>query len=680
VNDHAEFSRGNWHQSVDSGGICTLSLDKLGSSVNTLSKVVLEELETELDRISGNSRLTGLVIHSDKESSFIVGADITEFDAIADAQTGASLAARGQAIFEKLERLRIPTVAAINGHALGGGLELALACNYRVASESYERCLGLPEVQLGIHPGFGGTIRLVQLLGAPLALDLILTGRQLSPIEAMSVGLVDHLVHGRDLLRACKTVLKDRPPRQRAALWKRVLGWQPIRSRIAAKLRKSVKKKAAPEHYPAPFAIIDLWERHGAHGSDAYRAEAESIGRLFVTPTCRNLVRVFRLRERLKGLAPKGVALTRAHVVGAGVMGGDIAAWCALQGIEVSLQDANPDAIDGAMARAGELFARRLPAPGAADAALARLNRDATRASLPAQIAIEAVVEKLAVKREVFADLESRLGSDAVIASNTSSLRLEDLSLGMRRPERLVGLHFFNPVAKMPLVEVIATESTDRAVVNTTMAFVTQIGKLPLPCRSAPGFVVNRILTPYMFEALRAHEDGHGLEEIDDAAEAFGMPVGPIELADQVGLDVALHVARILVDTLGEPPPDSLEAMVAKNLLGRKTGAGFYRYEGGRPVKSRGGSQISQRLQDRLLLPLLNESVACIEEEVVADYDLLDAAAVFGTGFAPFRGGPIRYARERGVPAVIAALESLAAEHGERFKPHAGWQKLLAET
>jgi 3-hydroxyacyl-CoA dehydrogenase/enoyl-CoA hydratase/3-hydroxybutyryl-CoA epimerase len=664
----------HWRHRVDADRICRLTLDKQSSSGNSLSRDVLDELDESLEEISATDGLRGLIIESGKESGFIPGADINEFDSIDSAERGAALAAKGQSILAKLAALPIPTVAAINGYALGGGLELALACDYRVALESYDRNLGLPEVQLGIHPGFGGTVRAVQLLGAPRALDLMLTGRQLSPVEAHAIGLVDRLASAHDLVRASKSILQESPPSRRASLALRILNLQPLRTLMARRIRSRVARKAPREHYPAPYAIIDLWAKFGARGEAAYRAEAASIGRLFLTPTARNLVRVYKLRERLKRLAPKSAAVQHVHVVGAGVMGGDIAAWCALRGLNVSLQDQVPAAVDAALGRAADLFGRRLRAPGAADAAKRRLRADALGESTPsADIVIEAIVERLEVKREIFADLEARATANAILSSNTSSLRIEDIARGLSQPQRLVGLHFFNPVAKMPLVEVVRGELTDDEVFSHTMAFVAQIGKLPLPCKSAPGFVVNRILMPYLIEALRAHEDGRTLEEIDATALAFGMPVGPIELADQVGLDIALHVAEILAKALGGEIPELLASTVEKGNLGVKTGQGFYRYAGRKPQKRPFAGPIDAKLQDRLILPLLNESVACVSEGIVDDADLLDAGAVFGTGFAPFRGGPLRYAEERGVDDILARLDALTQELGERFAPHPGW-------
>jgi 3-hydroxyacyl-CoA dehydrogenase/enoyl-CoA hydratase/3-hydroxybutyryl-CoA epimerase len=452
----------------------------------------------------------------------------------------------------------------------------------------------------------------------------------------------------------------------------------PLRSVLAARVRAGVRKRASAKHYPAPYAIVDLWERHGARGEAAMRAEARSIGELLVTPTCRNLVHVFKLRERLRNLAPKDSPIRRVHVVGAGTMGGDIAAWCALKGLDVTLQDRAQQYVEPALARGAELFRKRLRAPGEAEAAARRLRVDLAAAEVgSADLVVEAIVENADAKRALFADLEPRLPVGALIATNTSSIQLETLAGALHDPARFVGLHFFNPVASLPLVEVIRGAQTSEEAVLAATSFVTRIGKLPLPCRSSPGFVVNRLLTPYMLEALHAHADGHSLESIDAAARAFGMPMGPVELADRVGLDVALHVAEILSSVLRSAPPELLRAKVAKGELGVKTKRGFYSYdERGKPIRDRSRSAFDADLPDRLLLPLVNEAVACLHEGVAADADLIDAGVVFGAGFAPFTGGPLRYARTRGIDDVIAKLTQFAQHFGTRFTPHAGWQKL----
>jgi 3-hydroxyacyl-CoA dehydrogenase/enoyl-CoA hydratase/3-hydroxybutyryl-CoA epimerase len=667
----------HWRRSIDENAICWLTFDKAESAANTLSAAALEELAHELDDVQ-HADLRGVVFESAKKTGFILGADIKEFGRLRDATEATAMAGRGQALLGRFADLGVPTVALIDGFALGGGLELALACDYRVAAESYERTLGLPEVQLGIHPGFGGTVRAVQILGTPLALDLMLSGRLISPREALRAGLVDRVVAATELRAVARDLIAARPRPHRAPWYLGLLSRAPLRGLLAARMRREVRRRARPEHYPAPYAIVDLWERHGARGAGAFRDEAASIGRLLVTPTCRNLVRVFELRERLRNLAPKESAVRHVHVVGGGTMGGDIAAWCALKGLTVTVQDRELKFVEPALARARELFSKRLRAPGAAAAAAARLRVDLAAEQVgTADLVVEAIVEKADAKRALFRDLEPKLKVGALIATNTSSIELETLASALARPERFVGLHFFNPVASLPLVEVIRGAQTSAETMQAALSFVTKIGKLPLPCRSAPGFVVNRLLTPYMLEALHAHADGHSLESIDAAAKSFGMPMGPVELADRVGLDVALHVAEILSGVLATAPPDLLRAKVAKGELGVKTGRGFYVYDAkGKPIKQRGADRSDAGLADRLLLPLINEAVACLHEGVVANSDLLDAGVIFGAGFAPFTGGPIRYAQQRGVAEVVATLRGLAERFGTRFTPHEGWQQL----
>lgn len=670
----------HWQRRIDGEGICWLTLDKADASVNVLSQEVLAELDAQLAALE-RDKPRGLIFISGKSTGFIAGADVKEFRGLKSAAQGAELAARGQALLARIGALGIPTVAAIDGFALGGGLELALACDYRVVAEGYERTLGLPEVQLGIHPGFGGTVRAVQLLGAPLALDLMLTGRSLSPKEALACGLVDRIAPKGELAAVALSFVKTRPPRRRAPWHLRCVSLAPVRPFVARTVLKQVRKRARREHYPAPYAIVDLWVRHGGSGQAAYRAEAASIGELLVTSTCKNLVRMFELRERMRNLAPKDSGVRHVHVVGAGTMGGDIAAWCALRGLTVTLQDRAQQYVDPALARARELFRKRLHAPGEADAAQARLRVDLEAEQVgTADLVIEAIVENAEAKRSLFSGLEPRLPEHALIATNTSSIRLEDLSQGLARPERFVGLHFFNPVASLPLVEVIRGGSTSDETMKRALSFVTQIGKLPLPCRSAPGFLVNRILTPYMLEALYAHEDGVALETIDAAAKAFGMPMGPVELADRVGLDVALHVAGILGETLGVTPPKLLQQKVAAGELGVKSGRGFYVYQDGRAQRQKDHPKPDDELADRLILPMINEAVACLAEGIVDDEDLLDAGVVFGTGFAPFTGGPLHYARERDCAAVVARLEALAKRFGTRFTPRPGWDRFVGRS
>ncbi|HZD54222.1 MAG TPA: 3-hydroxyacyl-CoA dehydrogenase NAD-binding domain-containing protein, partial [Woeseiaceae bacterium] len=545
--------------------------------------------------------------------------------------------------------------------------------------QTQKAVLGLPEVQLGIHPGFGGTVRSVRICGVRAAMELMLTGKPVTPGKAIRIRLIDRIVGPDNWKQAAREIIaSDRSP-ARAPLPDRLLNLLPARPFVARALRRQVAKRARADHYPAPYAVIDLWRRHGASERTGYEAEARSIAALMCTPTSRNLVRVFFLQNRLKSQGGKPTRpIRKVHVVGAGVMGGDIAAWCALRGLEVTLQDRAEEYIRPAMERADRLFERRIP-----DEAERRETRRRLAADLggegvaEADLVVEAIFENQEAKQQLYARLQPSMKADALLATNTSSLRLEALRTVLDRPRRFIGLHFFNPVAKLPLVEVIRCEDTERAVLDAASAFVRAIGKYPLECKSAPGFVVNRVLAPYLAEAMTMAEAGVPLEAIDRAAEDFGMPAGPIELVDTVGLDIALDVSEVLGAAFGRPVPALLREKVEQKQLGRKSGQGFYRWEDGRPVKAAHGSgepsAVPGDVTDRLMLPMVNEAVACLSEHVVADPDLLDAGVIFGTGFAPFRGGPLQYARDRGVDAVEARLRELEGEHGERFRPHAGW-------
>ncbi len=677
-----------WKMERDADAIVWLTLDTPGVSANVLARGVMQELGRLLESLAG-SPPRGVVIRSGKPSGFIAGADVKEFTTLESAEQGFELARAGQLVLDRIEALRCPTVAAIHGFALGGGLELALACRYRVAVRDERLALGLPEIQLGIHPGFGGTVRSVRLLGVRPAMEMMLTGRPVRADRALRIGLVDRLVAAGELDSAARACVLHPPPRRSAPLVERVLSLAPVRPLVRPILLKQVAAKAPREHYPAPYALIELWARHGARGAGAFVAEARSIADLFGTETARNLVRVFLLQDRLKSLGgtrspgdPRGGAaaapsVKHVHVIGAGVMGGDIAAWCALRGFTVTLQDRAEEFVAPALERAAQLFEKRLRDPQTIAAARSRLRADVAGDAVPAaDVVIEAIFESLNAKRELYATLEPRMKPDALLATNTSSLTLEPLAAKLARPERLVGLHFFNPVAQMPLVEVVQSAAADPAVVQAALAFARRLDKLPVPCRSAPGFVVNRVLIPYLNEAMLAGEEGIALASIDEAAVRFGMPMGPIELADVVGLDVASDVGEIIAAELGRPAPElgRLKQLVAAKKLGRKTGEGFYRWQDGKPVKPAAGP-VPPDLEDRLILALVNESVACLREGVVAEADLLDAAVIFGTGFAPFRGGPIAYARSRGVAAVVSRLRQLAERCGSRFAPDPGWAR-----
>jgi 3-hydroxyacyl-CoA dehydrogenase / enoyl-CoA hydratase / 3-hydroxybutyryl-CoA epimerase len=677
-----ETSPSAWRMERDADGIVWLIADKPGTSTNVLSSHVLRELNGLLDEIA-SAVPKGVVVLSAKKSGFIAGADIKEFTGITSAESGYRLIHAGQQVFDRLESLPCPTVAAVHGFALGGGLELALACRYRVAVGDQRLSLGFPEVQLGIHPGFGGTVRSVRLIGVRPAMEMMLTGKPVRAEKALRLGLVDRLAPASELRSAARQLILESPPRHRPGLTERALSWPFMRFIVQRSLTGQVAQKVRREHYPAPYAMIDLWTRYGAHGGLAFEAEARSIAHLFTTETARNLIRIFLLQDRLKALGGQSpTELERVHVVGAGVMGGDIAAWSALRGFQATLQDRELKLIEPALKRARLLFEKRLRDPEKVQEATARLTADVAGDGIAqADVVIEAIFESLDAKRELYAALEPRMKPGAILATNTSSIVLESLAERLREPQRLVGLHFFNPVPQMPLVEIIHSAATDPAVVQTALAFTRRLDKLPVPCRSAPGFIVNRVLMPYLHEAMYAAQQGVPIAVIDEAAQAFGMPMGPIELADVVGLDVAAHVGEIIAADLGRPSPNltRLRELVSLGKLGRKSGAGFYLWRDGKPVKPAAAAEPPPRdLIDRLILVLVNECAACLRERIAEDADLIDAAVVFGTGFAPFRGGPLAYARSRGVAAVVERLEELAARYGARFQPDSGWAQVTA--
>jgi len=669
-----------WSLQIDADRIAWLVCDTPGASTNVLSAPVLRDLATQLEEIAAKPP-AGVVIRSAKTSGFIAGADIKEFLKIRTPEEGYELVRAGQTVLQALEYLPCPSVAALHGFALGGGLELALACTYRVGADDAKLSLGLPEVLLGIHPGFGGTVRAVRLIGVRPALDLMLKGKPYKGSRALAAGLIDELVPPSELLDRAKARLLRSPPKATAPFVDKLLNLGAARPFIARQAASSLRHSVRRDQYPAPYAILDLWQRYGAAGAESYEAEARSISDLMCTPTSRNLVRVFLLQDRLKGLGGKSPAEFRhVHVVGAGVMGGDIAAWSAFRGMTVTLQDRSAELIQPAMDRAKAFFDKRLKDPVAAAAAFARLRMDVNGDGVgDSDVVIEAIFENADAKRALYAQLEPKLKPNAVLATNTSSIEIETLSAGLKDPSRLVGIHFFNPVAQMQLVEIVRGTGTQPQAVQNALQFTRKLDKLPLPCKSAPGFVVNRILTPYVNEALFALESGIPAAVIDRAGKAFGMPMGPIELTDVVGLDVSLHVGRVLAGALQRRVPEILIKRVEQKKLGRKSGEGFYVWRDGKPVMPESAQfAMPADLTDRLILPMLNEAVACLREGVIEDADLLDAGAIFATGFAPFRGGPLHYARERGIADVTARLEELARRYGERFRPDPGWQQFSA--
>jgi 3-hydroxyacyl-CoA dehydrogenase/enoyl-CoA hydratase/3-hydroxybutyryl-CoA epimerase len=658
-----------------------LILDVAGRSANVLSAEVMHELEQALAEVKARKQkgetIDGLIIMSGKAKGFIVGADVTEFENIANETMALEYIRRGQQVLNLVEAMPLPTVAVIHGNCLGGGTELALACDYRIAADDNTTRLGLPEVNLGIHPGFAGTVRLPKLVGPFAAFNMMLTGRALRARAAKRIGLVDDVVPPRHLERAALYFIRTRPRRHKPAWRLRVAGWFPFRPLVAKLVRRQLRKKARSDHYPAPFRIIDLWQQ-GANQEQ----EAASISELVVGDVSRNLVQIFLSGEELKRRGRKaGHDIRHVHVIGAGVMGGDIAAWSALKGFRVSLQDLNEQAVARAMKRAHDLYRQRLKKPRDIQEAMDRLMPDLRGDGLRgADLVIEAVVEKLDVKQQIFRQAEAITKQGALLATNTSSIPLEEIGVGLNDPTRLAGLHFFNPVAKMQLVEIVRGTNTADAVMDRARAFAVAIGRLPLDVKSSPGFLVNRILMPYLMEAMTMVEEGIAMADIDRAATDFGMPMGPIHLADSVGLDICLSVAEELAEPLGMQVPERLRDMVNAGKLGKKSGSGFYRYKNGRPVRRSGTVRRDIPLADRLILRQLNETVACLREKVVSDTRAADAGMVFGTGFAPFRGGPMRYARRQGLDNIQHRFHRLVEAYGKRFEPDAGWSDKKLST
>ncbi|MDH3747632.1 MAG: 3-hydroxyacyl-CoA dehydrogenase NAD-binding domain-containing protein [Gammaproteobacteria bacterium] len=667
----------HWTANKDDNSIVWLKLDKTDGGANVLSGPVLLELNENLNALEADLP-KGLVVYSGKSNGFIMGADIKEFTKIENSDQGYELARLAQKALDRLEQLHCPTVAVINGFALGGGLELAIACDYRIALDSEKRILGFPEVQLGIHPGFGGTVRAVRIAGVRPAMQMMLTGNPINVSKGRRIGLIDKVVDETSWRDAANKLVSTAPPKREAPFVERVLSSAIARPFIRNVLLKQVRSKARKEHYPAPYAIIDLWSRFGAKGDVAYQAEARSLAELMCTDTSRNLVRVFFLQNKLKGQGSKDAPKVRhVHVVGAGVMGGDIASWCAYRGLTVTLQDRELKYVEPALNRAQRLFTKRVRDDHKRAETVSRLTADVNGdGAAQADLIIEAIFEDLDAKQSLYKDLQAKMKPGALLATNTSSIRLEELRKVLDAPQRFIGLHFFNPVSQLPLVEVIRCDDTQQEALDIGFGFVKKISKLPLECASSPGFVVNRILAPYTNEALMLAEEGVALPEIDNAAETFGMPMGPIELVDSVGIDVAMHVAKVLGAAMNRPVPAQLEKLVEAGHFGRKSGQGFYQWVDGKSVKPPSDGQVPADIEDRLILPMLNEAVACLAEGVISDAELLDAGVIFGTGFAPFRGGPLQYARSRGIAAVVERLRALTASYGERFTPHPGWSEL----
>ena len=650
----------DWRFSIDEQQIAWAIFDREGESQNALGRRPLEELMAIVERVEAGARdrsIAGLAILSGKEKGFIVGADVREFEQFTTAAEVTEAISPVLAMLDRIEKMPVPVVCGIHGFCLGGGLELALACHYRIATRDDSTRVGFPEVRLGIFPGFNGTARSIRQAGALAAMPAMLSGSMIRASAARAMGLIDELVASpANLAWSARKAIAQKRRSKPMGGWRNLARQWPVRSLLVSKMRAETAKKAREAHYPAPFRLIDLFEQHGGTLDAMKAAETRAFAPLMVSDTSRNLRRVFKLSEMLKAQAPKDIAFKpmRVHVIGAGVMGADIAGWCVAQGMEVTLQDLSADAIAKGIAAQGKLFARRFRTKPLRDAAKARLIADPNGDGISrADVVIEAIVERVEVKQNLFKSLEGKLKLGAVMATNTSSIMIEDIAAALSDPGRLIGIHFFNPVAQMPLVEIIRGRQSREDDVRKGCAFVTAIDKFPLIVKSNPGFLVNRVLAPYMMSAMQRLERGEPAELLDEAARTFGMPMGPIELADTVGLDVCAHVGRILgLDGAGS----RLESLVAAGKLGKKSGEGFYTWKDGKPVKAEKpyDKGLLERLGRELVEPLIAECEKCRDEGIVDNADLVDAGVIFGTGFAPFRGGPLHYRATSGASATTA--------------------------
>jgi 3-hydroxyacyl-CoA dehydrogenase / enoyl-CoA hydratase / 3-hydroxybutyryl-CoA epimerase len=698
---------------VSGDGVAWLVFDRPDSKVNILTSGVMLRLDALLDEIEAGARagrISAVVVRSGKPASFIAGADVNEIVGITDAAEGARAASLGQRVFLRLERLPVPTVAAIDGACLGGGVELVLACDVRIASDRRETVLGLPEVKLGIIPGFGGTTRLPRLIGLRDALGMILTGANVSARKAQRTGLISERMHADVLYDRAHSLAAElaqhvgdrkrgRGGRRRKPLLARALDDTRIGRRIVLRQARRQIMKETQGHYPAPLRALDVVRRSQRLPLEAaLDIEAHALGELVVSDISKNLIHVFQLLEAAKKTGPTvaPAAVARVAVLGAGVMGGGIAQLLAYRDIDVRLKDINAEALGVGLRHARQMFDRLVKRN--------RLERrDAERhmaAIAPTleytgfgtvDVVIEAVIEQMDIKQQVLRETESHVRADCVLTTNTSSLSVTEMQAALARPDRFAGMHFFNPVHRMPLVEVIRGERTSDETLSTVVALARRLGKTAVIVQDGPGFLVNRVLAPYLNEAGWLLSDGARIEQVDAVLRRFGMPMGPLRLLDEVGLDVARHAGSVMSSAFGErlEPPPPIVALEKTELLGRKGGRGFYVYEGGRekgtndaiysqlagalPAQRRDLSE--QDILDRALLAMVNEAARVLEDRVVESPGDVDLGMITGTGFPPFRGGLLRWADTLGLNEVLRRLERLESIHGGRFRP----ARLIAE-
>ena len=700
---------------VAPNGIGRITFDDPERKVNVLTEAVmvrLADIVREIQSLAEQGRIRAVVFRSGKDG-FIAGADVGAIEAIADPEAGAEASRFGQAVFRAIEELSVPTVAAIHGVCLGGGTELALSCSHRVASDSPKTAIGLPEVLLGILPAWGGTTRLPRLVGLQAALDMILTGRQISASKAKRIGFVDAVLptrafdHGvAGFVEADWKTPPSATPARRAFLSRLMDETSPGRRLVLATARKRILTRTGG-HYPAPTKVLEVIAKSSGLPLDqALKIEAAAAGELIASPVTKNLIRVFRLREGArKGAGVHDITAMPGRVrylgvLGAGVMGGGIAQLSARRGVHVRMKDIHHGAISSglqhargqfdALVRRGRLRRRE------ADHRMTLISGSLDyRGFRRLELVIEAVVEKLDVKRSVLRESEEVVGKGCILATNTSSLSVDEMSTALSRPESFVGMHFFNPVDRMPLVEVVRGRATSDEAVATVYAFAVALGKVPVVTRDGPGFLVNRILGPYLNEAGFLLAEGASVEAIDGAAREFGMPMGPLRLVDEVGIDVMRHAGQSLFEMLGPrlAPAPPLIAVAERGRLGRKGGLGFYRYKGSEEkgvdpdVYAILGSSVpddripieGRQIRDRLILAMMNEAARVLEDGIVQRASDVDLAMIMGTGFPPFRGGLLHLADTLPVRTVLARLEDLEGRYGPRFAPSALIRDLAQE-
>ncbi len=660
--DLNNFTSSNWKLTIDDDKILWVTLECPGRSANILSSSVREELNvlidnlfSEADKNDHTKEIKGIVFKSNKNSGFAAGADITEFKALAATEDfieqSRKLVIDGWNLYNKLESVskQIPTVALINGFCMGGGFEFALACKYIVTIDQPKTKMALPEVQLGIYPGWGGIKRLPYRTGVLAAFDLMLTGKSIDSRRAKKIGLSDFSAPPRVADSTCKRLINTQPPRKKLSLLNNLLLGL-LRPFIYKILLKQVSKKVRPEHYPAPYGILELWKKHDGDPSIDISIHDKIIG----SDTTKNLIRIFFLREKLKSIGKvekdsHDNNLKHVHVIGAGTMGADIAIWCAINNFNVTLQDTSESQIGKAILNANKSIKRKIKSKSRAQKTIDRLVPDIAGDGIKcADVIIEAIIENLEAKKTLFKQVESLAKPSAILATNTSSIRIEEIASNLSSPERLIGIHFFNPVRQMPLVEVIKTDVVSKNVENATYDFVNKIGKLPLPVKSSPGFLVNAVLGPYLQNSMRSVDGGYKPEQIDQAMKKWGMPMGPLELIDVVGLDILSAAGKAMLKA-GDTP-HCLTELIQKKHLGKKTNKGFYDWDKGKKLKRKYkplNPTESFQLAENLISPLVKQTENLVKSGVVENSELADAGVIFGTGFAPFRGGPLSYQNKK---------------------------------